>query len=52
MPCIVTNNLANVTMSEYEGVNFEKVLSGSVPPALGDITDVLYPDSMTDANRR
>jgi len=50
MPCIVPNNLTSAMMFEYEGVNFEKVLSGSVSPALGDIADVLYPDPMTNGN--
>ena len=35
-----------------ERVNFGKDAVGSIPPALGNITDVLYPDPVPGSNRR
>lgn len=39
--------LEEIMMFEYEKVNFGKDDVGSIPPALGNLSDVLYPDPVT-----
>lgn len=41
-----------IMMFECERVNFGKDAVGSIPPALGNIPDVLYPDPVSGSNRR